>query len=109
MAERGRITAVNGLRMRDSPRDGQTLEVIDAGQEIEVLGRETWLRVKYGSRTGFVLADYIEPLESIPTPGDKVVDIIEYRSSVFLGAPLRIDRSFAGQLSKLEKLAGDDI
>lgn len=110
MSERGRVTASNGLRMRDSPRDGLTLDVIRAGQEVEVLGRETWLRVQYGNQTGFVLADHVEPAEPAPRPLDQIVEIVEVPpSSVFQGAPLRVDRSFLDHVNAIKELAGDEI
>jgi hypothetical protein len=122
MTERVRTTAVNGLRLRDSPRDGITLDVLQSGSELEVLGRETWLRVRHGGKTGFVLADFVEPTVGIapraPTATNDAsefrtptytgrVNIIEYHSTldVFRGATIRADEEFVPCLDFLGKLA----
>jgi len=94
--------------MRDSPRDGLTLDVIATGQEVEVLGRETWLRVRHGSQTGFVLADYVEPVPQ-PTataaPVDEIVRITQVHHEVLRGEPLRIDVAFEDAVTEVLKLA----
>lgn len=106
MGERVRITATNGLRLRDSPRDGVTLQIIAPQEKVEVLGRETWLRVKYGGRVGFVLADYVEAAESEASPIDTIVQIIELPATdVFKGAALRIDKEFESAVRDVESLA----
>ena len=115
MAERVRVIAHQGLRLRDSPRDGTTLQVLGEGAELEVLGRETWVRVKYGTQVGFVLADYVEPATAA-TQGMGVgafasdmtgrADIIEYPlSATIQGSSIRIDREFKPALEGIEKLA----
>lgn len=94
MTERVRVTASNGLRLRDSPRDGATLAVVPAQTELEVLGRETWLRVSYGGTVGFVLADYVEPEDSTPAPTDPIVNIVDVAHHALIGQTLRADEDF---------------
>jgi hypothetical protein len=123
MIERVRVTATSGLRLRDSPRDGITLDVLPNKAELTLLGRETWLRVSSNGKVGFVLADYVEPLHDVrpapvPVPPDPpvdpqipqysgAVDIIEYnpQGDVFRGAPLRIDAEFRPCIEYLGGLA----
>jgi len=122
MSEFVRVTANNGLRLRDSPRDGITLEVLPDKAELMLLGRETWLRVSRNGKVGFVLADHVEPMHAIqpalaPMPAPAVdpqvppytqaVDIIEYhpQGDVFRGSPLRIDKEFRPCIELLGGLA----
>lgn len=123
MSDRVRVTASNGLRLRDSPRDGLTLEVLPNQAELSLLGRETWLRVSHNGNVGFVLADYVEPMQD-PAPAVQAapdnlaqnpplpnytgtVAILDYtpRVDVFRGAPLRIDAEFAPCIEDLGHLA----
>lgn len=123
MNERVRVTATNGLRLRDSPRDGITLDVLPNKTELTLLGRETWLRVSRNGKVGFVLADYVEPIHEVDLPIRPIapnppidpdvpsytgaVDIFEYhpQGDVFRGAPLRIDREFQSCIDYLGGLA----
>jgi len=115
MPEHVRVIAHNGLRLRDSPRDGITLGVLGEGERLEVLGRETWVRVRHGEQVGFVLADFIEPVETVQhgmggpvfeSNENETVDIIEFPpSSTIRGAPLRIDREFQPAIQGIENLA----
>jgi len=115
MPEHVRVIARNGLRLRDSPRDGITLRVLGEGEKLEVLGRETWVRVKHGEQVGFVLADFIEPApvfngglggDVFEPLAKEIVEIIEFPpSSVIGGAPLRIDREFRPAIEGIQELA----
>ena len=105
MTERVRVTASNGLRLRDSPRDGATLAVVPAQTELEVLGRETWLRVNYGGTLGFVIADYVEPEDSTPASTDPIVRIIEVAHDALIGQPLRVDADFEPRVIDLANRA----
>lgn len=114
MSEHVRVIAHNGLRLRDSPRDGITLRVLAEGEKLEVLGRETWVRVRHGGQVGFVLEDFIEPAEAVKDGmgedfnwGDsEPVDIFDFPpSDTIRGAPLRIDREFEPAMQGIQKLA----
>ena len=113
MVERARVIAHDGLRLRDSPRDGVTLRVLASDERVEVLGRETWVRVRHGDQVGFVLADYIEPIADIGAAvaparaaNAPVVDIFEYPANETIrGAPLRIDRDFEPAIEGIRGLA----
>jgi hypothetical protein len=110
MPERVRITTPRGLRLRDSARDGATIRVLERGAEVEVLGRETWLRVRASdSSVGFVLADYTEPIAAPPraaaaaaAPG---AEIISFEHPSFRGESLRIDRDFESSALAVAALA----
>jgi D-alanyl-D-alanine carboxypeptidase len=105
MTERGRIRAEQGLRLRDSPRDGMTLKVIPHDAEVEMLGRETWLRVNYGGTVGFVLADYVEPVERLPTPAGAPVRIVNVAHQALTGDVLRVDQEFEPKILELAEQA----
>src|SRR5262245_60753420 len=130
MAEFARVIAQSGLRFRASPRDGATLKVLSNGEQVEVLGRETWLRVRRGDEVGFVLADHVEPVEGIVTPPappaampavvvpapvapgpparefSANVKLITYTGSdVLRGALVRVDEEFIPDLQEIERLA----
>jgi hypothetical protein len=108
MAELVRVTTPRGLRLRDSARDGSTLRVLRAGEEVEVLGRETWLRVRASdSSVGFVLADYVEPaLARTAAAADGGDEIVTFESPRFAGDPLRIHRDFEDSVRFVDQLAG---
>jgi hypothetical protein len=101
MTERARVTTSHGLRLRDSPRDGTVLDIIPQHTEVEVLGRETWLRVNYGGTVGFVLADYVEPEEASSSPTDSVVQIMDITHRALKGEVLRADVDFAAKVRAL--------
>lgn len=109
MIERGRTTAVEGLSLRDSPRDGDIIERVPPQTELDILGRETWLRVRLPDGTvGFVLSDYVEAARPEAT-GDPhpLVDIVEFKSDVFVGNEVRCDDSFVPALRAIETHAGE--
>ena len=111
MYQRGRTTAVEEVTLRDSPRDGDTLRKLPRHTEFDILGRETWLRIKLDDGTvGFVLADFVESdSETAEAEPDAPVEIVEYRpeygSQVFVGEKIRCDRDFEAQVKKIEHYA----
>jgi hypothetical protein len=105
MSERVRVTATNGLNLRDSPRDGLVLQIIPNQTEVEVLGRETWLRVNCGGVTGFVSADYVEPEVATPDPPNSAAQIITLQHPALVGESLRVDADFAPSVRKLANQA----
>jgi hypothetical protein len=121
MPEQVRVIAKNGLRLRDSPRDGITLRVLERGARLEELGRETWVRVRHGDQVGFVLADFVEPATAadgtpepavppspvVPVVDPRIIQIIEYPESETVrgSAPVRIDREFEPSMDGIRDLA----
>jgi hypothetical protein len=105
MTERVRVTTNNGLRLRDSPRDGAVLDIIPPRTELEVLGRETWLRVNYGGTVGFVLSDYVEPDDAMPAAGDAVIRIVDVDHPALKGQVLRADIDFRDKVIALAERA----
>lgn len=114
---RARVTANSGLRLRDSPRDGETLRVLPRGSDVEILGRETWLRVRIGDSVGFVLADYVEPTPAASPPADSGGDggpprdmariEVYTRGRHFAGEPIRADLDFFDALDRIDEAAGE--
>ncbi len=104
MHERGQVKARNGLRLRESPRDGQTLDVLPQGTEVEILGRETWLRVRVGRQVGFVLADHVDPGPPA-TAGDgaaaAAAAIQRYSGAPFSGEAIRANVDFVPALDRM--------
>ena len=59
--DRARTTARSGLRLRASAQDGAIVDTLPLGTEVEVVQRETWVRVRTADgETGWVLGDYLE-------------------------------------------------
>jgi hypothetical protein len=116
MTETVRVISKSGLRLRDSPRDGATVKVLPNNERVEVLGRETWLRVRHGGQIGFVLADHVEPTSEAVTPAagtpaaaryTGAVNIIRYTAdTVFRGEALHVDEEFLPDLRRIEAAAG---
>ena len=99
--QKARILARNGLRLRDSPRDGETLAIMRHNDQVEILGRETWLRVRHKGLEGFALADHVEPVEK-DAEGSRF-EIVPYPpSDVFRGEPLQISTEFEEAVQRIE-------
>jgi hypothetical protein len=82
-----------------------TLKVIPQDAEIELLGRETWLRVNYGGTIGFVLADYVEPVARLPSPSGTSVRIVNVAHRALVGDVLRIDQELEPRIMDLAERA----
>lgn len=110
----GSTTAESGLRLRDSPRDGATLAILPAGTDVEILGQETWMRVRVGGQTGFVLSDYVQPVPerahadltmTLPAAiAASEPSIRVYRHERLVGEILRASTSFFPRLDMLMDL-----
>lgn len=108
MEGRARVSARRGLRLRESPGRGDVVEVLPLGTEVEVLERETWLRVRAGDEIGFVRADYLEPVPESPaaTPSsDDVASIRPFSGDRFVGEPVLADADFVPALERLDAYA----
>ena len=103
MPENGMVSPAGGLNLRRSPRTGRVVRVLPRGQLVEVLGRETWVRVRAGNQVGFVLADYLEPVA--PAEVAQTVDIQPYANTRFIGERLDADLDFHPHLDRLNELA----
>ncbi len=108
MSENGRVTARGGLRLRDSPRDGRILALLDRGAQVEVLERETWLRVRADGQEGFVSADFVEPDREGDAPGPEGrLSLVSFSSPSFIGEPVRADTDFVPFLELLATWAAE--
>ena len=96
--QRRRVIPQGGLRLRSSPRDGRVLEVLRQGDEVEILGQETWYHVKAGPLEGYVLSDHTEQVE----PGDSRPELVTIEDPNFFGAgPIIVHRDFEPRLLEL--------
>ena len=101
-------TARNGLRLRDAPGDGDTIEVLGQHSRLEILGSETWYRVQTeDGKVGFVHGDYLAPLEiEEPAPNSENVEQLHgrtfYTSGRFSGKELIIDKAFEPAVQQLD-------
>ncbi len=125
----GTVIARGGLNLRKSPKTGSVINSLRRGTKVEVLGEETWLRVRTRDGTfGYVLADYIEsepasvsilpstvtdaavevrPAEVPPTEESDVCDIRPYHRTQFIGKEIRADVDFWPHLDRINQYALD--
>ncbi len=109
------VTASGGLNMRKAPKPGEVIKLLRKGTQVEVLGEETWLKVRTkGGAEGYVSADFIddEPLLAAPVavasevaePADHC-DIARFTQSRFEGKPVFADKDFWPCLDRLNTFA----
>lgn len=112
MPETVRTTASRGLRLRNSPHDGETMSVLPQHTALEVLDSETWLRVRTAEgRIGFVLSEYIEPHSPTASEDQIDVEVVQYESrhgAMVSGNAIRIDKSFEPALEEIENIANEN-
>ncbi len=124
----GTVIARGGLNLRTSPRTGRIVKSLRRSSKVEVLGQETWLRVRTrDGLEGFVLADFIEldpatiffnaPDEQVAAPepsarpasktASSKLRLRTYSNSRFIGETLRVDADFFPALDRLNVYAED--
>lgn len=109
----GTVIARGGLNLRRQPGAGRVLKALRRGSKVEILGRETWLRVRTrDGREGWVLSDHVEtdstdlfPPAPTGTALSPVCDIRIYRNSQFIGEELHADLDFFACLDRLNAFA----
>jgi len=129
----GTVIARGGLQLRKSPKTGTVLKTLRRNSSLEILEKETWLRVRTrDGEEGYVLADFVEtaaadlfpgpvqprpppqvPPEGAPAPSGNggaaaaaaVCDIRIYRNTRFIGGELRADVEFFPSLDALNGFA----
>ena len=118
----GTVIARGGLNLRRSPKTGRVIKSLRRGTKLEVLGEETWLRIRtHDGTVGYVLADYVEsepagvstPPSSVETRSDKlpptaesdVCDIRSYHGTQFIGKEIRADVDFWPGLDRINRYA----
>ena len=109
-----RTRSDNGLRLRNSPFDGDTLEILPDDTKLTAVDEQTWVKVITPlGKVGYVLKDYLEPYKPRITP-EKVVPflfdngIIQYRSRndcITNEQPIRIHKDFEKSLLIMEEEA----
>ncbi len=121
------VIARGGLELRSLPAGGRKIRTLRRGSKLEVLGEETWVRVRASDGSeGYVLADFVERAETDLFPpgpahdartGDETratdaidafspdCDIRHYRNSRFIGNELRADLDFFPCLDRLNDFA----
>jgi hypothetical protein len=108
----GTVIARGGLPLRKTPKTGAVLRKLRRNTRVEVLEKETWLRVRIRDGSiGYVLADFVEvaPQDLSPTAPQPspVCDIRVYRNERFTGNELRADADFFPSLDRLNGFAAD--
>jgi hypothetical protein len=132
----GTVIARGGLPLRKTPKTGAVLRKLRRNTRVEVLEKETWLRVRIRDGSiGYVLADFVEgaPQDLFPTAGPQPVatapaprrraatrrravaapqpspacDIRIYRNDRYIGNELRADVDFFPLLDRLNRFAAD--
>ena len=103
MNKQYRTTARQGLRLRDSPHDGETLVVLPQGTLLDALDEETWVRVRTRSgQVGFVHKGYLNP----EVPGEEGPEIHTYtHQNVGSDEPVRLHRDFFGFMDDMARTA----
>jgi hypothetical protein len=119
----GTVIARGGLNLRRQPGSGRVQKALRRGSRLEILGRETWLRVRTrDGREGWVLSDHVEiDAEDLPvlteaegpqddetgkTPAlSPVCDIRPYRNTRFVGREIHADHDFFASLDRLNSFA----
>ncbi len=101
-----RTTSSNGLRLRNSPFDGETITILKNGARIQSIDEQTWVKVTTtDGLTGYVLKDFIEEDNTVSPQPD---GIIEYRSEfghIVSQAPIRIHQDFESHVLEMEACA----
>jgi len=112
------VTPSGGLNLRKEAKPGKVIKVLRKGTSVEILGEQTWLKVKTKSGdVGFVSADFIDRnpeemtlsnnqmiSESASNPSEKCI-IKKYTNGQFIGKDLYADEDFFPSLEKLNKFA----
>lgn len=114
--KRGQTTARSGLRLRSAPKTGAVIGALAYGSQVEVLGEETWLKVKTSNgMEGYVLSDYVElssikgPIHSAESAEPKIITYQPFSARI-QGKPVKIDIGFKPVMKWIEeKLIEHDI
>ena len=109
MVEKVKTLPRAGLRLRNSPFDGNVISVLPRHSRLTVLDRETWLRVRTETgETGFVLGDYVEPeseTDEQPPPPATIITYLPRHNAIRSGDAVRIDEDFEPAMAKIEATA----
>lgn len=101
-------TAKSGLRLRESPKTGATLDALPEGTQLKVLAEETWIKVRtQQGLEGYVSADFTEtseaPNEAAAAQPVKTF-IYQPNTKHIQGKPLHIAETFNNKVVYLENL-----
>ncbi len=101
-----RTTSSNGLRLRASPFDGNTLAVLPNNTKLTAIDEQTWVKViTPRGEVGFVLKDFLEPdITTIKRPNGIV--IYESRHGALRSErDVKVHEDFVPRLEFMEKEA----
>lgn len=89
---KGTIIARGGLSLRKAPKTGAVIRSLRRSSTVEILGKETWLRVRTSDgKQGFVLADFVETAhEDLFPPARSSAGAPARRSARSRGAAVRM-------------------
>ncbi len=119
---KGTVIARGGLDLRRTPKTGAIVKRLRRGSDLEILGRDTWLRVRASDgSTGWVQGDLVErepaaalmPEGAAPAAAAGLLDtapsdicvIGPYHNVRFVGAEVLADADFFPLLDRLNDLA----
>ncbi|MDH3404200.1 MAG: M15 family metallopeptidase [Acidobacteriota bacterium] len=104
----------SGLNLRGPLTMGEVIKVLRKSSRVEILGEETWLRVKTrDGLEGFVFGDFIERDEAPPAPAVATVafsgslTLAQFQHERFIGAPITADVEFFPLLDRIAGFAAD--
>jgi hypothetical protein len=131
---KGTIIARGKVPLRKTPKMGAVRKKLRRNARVEILGKETWLRVRTrDGAEGYVLADHVEtapadlfpprvpeaavaravPVDvaspAIPPRATALCDIRVYRNTRFIGNELRADVDFFPCLDRLNAFAAQCV
>ncbi len=102
-----RTTSSNGLRLRKSPHDGETLKVLPSHTLLTGMGEETWVKVSTADgQIGYVLKDFLEPVSGpFASAQNEIVCYTAKHQAIESDSPILINRDFLQSVEKMEELA----
>lgn len=125
MSKQG-IVSGNGVRLRDTPLDGQIVGTFNKGTALEI--EDTWHKVSIGDKAGWMSAKYVQetaaaaapaPLgaamaEGSPSPSSRdvaVAHIVPWHSSNTRllpndsNVPIQVDKDFVPAMERIDRYA----
>lgn len=101
-----RTTSSNGLRLRASPFDGNTLTVLPNNTKLTAIDEQTWVKVLTPSgEVGFVLKDFLEPDTSSTAQSNGIVIYESKHGALRSEREVKVHQDFVPRLEFMEKEA----
>lgn len=101
-------TSNNGLRLRTSPFDGDTIAILPHGTRLTSIKEQTWVQVSTtGGQTGYVLKDFLEPAPDEAPIEQNIIEFVSANHSFASDQPIYVHTDFAAKLTALETAAAE--